>query len=71
VRENFRFGCEVQETEDLEEQLNPSKNQRGFGDHLAASALLRGDRCFRGDITRSDIFREKRPQQIVACGRVE
>jgi hypothetical protein len=57
--------------EDLAEQLNPGKDQRRFGNYLAAPALQCGDRSFGGDIAGADIFGEKRPQQVVACGRVE
>ena len=50
VEDDFRFGVEVQKTEDLGEQFNPGKDQRRFGDHLAARALRGGDRRFRGDV---------------------
>ena len=59
VRDYFYFCCEVQKSEDLREQLNPGKDQRGFGNYLAACPLIDGYRRFRGDITRSDIFREE------------
>src|SRR5580704_9413977 len=69
--EDLRFGCRVQKTKYLDEQLNPGQDQRRFGDDLAPGALRGRYRRFRGDVAGSNIFGEKRPQQIVARGRVE
>src|SRR4029077_4617454 len=69
--EDFHRGREVQEVEDFGEQLNPGKDKRCFRNHLATTALYGGHRRFGGDITGSNIFGEKRPQQVVARGRVE
>jgi hypothetical protein len=71
VVQDFRHGCDVQEMENLDEQLDPGKDQRRLGNHFAAGALRRGHGRLRRDIAVSNIFGEKRPQQVVACGRVE
>jgi len=69
--DDFNRCREVQETEDLGEQLDSCKDQRRLRNHLAPRALYGGYGRFRGDIAGSNIFGEKRPQQVVACGRVE
>ena len=59
MEKDFRRGCEVQKTEDLDKQLDPGKDERRFDSHFAAGALHGGHCRFRGDIAGPYILGEK------------
>jgi hypothetical protein len=65
VAADLRFRRGVQDAEYLNEKIDPSQDERRFGDYLTARALHRGNDGFRGDVAGAEVFGKKRSQHVV------